>query len=244
MTWWGWTLWIVLASVMLVRARGMTGRARVASMRRRLSSGKQQTDSLSMVRTDRLIREQDHELWPEKDHRHVNCVFCGPGPIQQGMVPSEYKHPFFKAGTEEEFDGYSHWTKDVLVPTLAEYAEVVSSRVVANDKNTGMHTIMLDIDMPVTLVESTTSGHYHLYIDHLVSWGQYKKLLRSLQVCGLIEDGFYKMSVTHGATYLRPPWVKKQIKPKYRGKIGKRLAAGAWIGTTKWMKDNARVRKP
>ena len=241
MTWWGWTLWIVLAWVMLFRAHGMTEGLHVAAFRRRLSEPKRNQVSASLAKTDRLIREQEHELFPDEKHKHRDCVICGPGPILQGMVPSQYEHPFFKDGKETVHDSYSSWERDCLVPTMAEYAETVSSKVIANEEVTGLHTIMLDIDMPVTLVESSTPGHYHLYIDHLITWSMYKQLLRAMQSCGLIETDYYKMSVSHGATYLRPPWVRKQSKPRRKRK--RDLVAAVWTNRTLWMSTKHPLRR-
>jgi hypothetical protein len=79
----------------------------------------------------------------------------------------------------------------------------------------GWHTVMVDIDKDVRLVPSTTSGHWHLYIDVAMPWWRYRKLLRALKNAGIIEPGYYRASIMRGHTALRLPWVKKEaLKPK------------------------------
>jgi O-acetyl-ADP-ribose deacetylase (regulator of RNase III) len=72
------------------------------------------------------------------------------------------------------------------------------------------HTIMLDLDVPATLVPSTTEGHSHLYIDVPLTWSRYTELLRTLGKLGIIEGGYMGASISRGYTSLRLPWVKKE----------------------------------
>lgn len=164
--------------------------------------------------TDRFIRENEHAMWPDKTFNHVNCAVCGPGPLYQGMVPSTHQHPFYKMGKEWRTDGYGGWEVDAPVASMPDTAEMVSSSVVEDDKATGTHTVMLDVDLPAALVESSTPGHYHLYIDHVMTWTAYKKLLKALAEAGVIEHEFYRASLANHATMLRPPWVRRtESKP-------------------------------
>jgi len=165
--------------------------------------------AIEMLDTDRAIREQDHELWPNQKFDHVNCTICGPGPLLQGLVPSKHEHPFFSTKKEWVSDGYGSWQVERLKGTLPEYATTVSSTVLEDGRPTGKHTLMLDLDFPVTLMESTTTGHHHLYADRLMSWPQYKGVLRAMKNAGLIEKDYYKAACRQQATMLRPPWVKK-----------------------------------
>ena len=71
------------------------------------------------------------------------------------------------------------------------------------------HKVLLDIDMPVLAVESSTPGHYHLYIDKELSWSEYHGLLEALKRCGIIEAGYYEASRRRGFTSLRTPWTPK-----------------------------------
>jgi hypothetical protein len=166
-------------------------------------------EALTLNDTDRFVRDQEHEIWPDKKLDHVDCAVCGPGPLKQGMVPSRYGHPFFVKGIEERSDGYGTWKIETVKAALAENAEMVSSQVIEDGTYTGKHTLMLDLDFPVTLVESTTTGHYHLYADHLMTWRQYRGVLKAMSEAGLIEQAYYRAAVRQSATMLRPPWVKK-----------------------------------
>lgn len=72
-----------------------------------------------------------------------------------------------------------------------------------------MHMPALDIDLPCSLLPSTTRGHFHLLIDKAVPWAQYADLLRVLAACGVIEDGYYQAALRRGATFIRMPGTRK-----------------------------------
>jgi len=73
------------------------------------------------------------------------------------------------------------------------------------------HAVLLDIDYPAHLIESSTAGHYHLYLDvpNGVPHEKYMALLKLLGECGVIEKGFADVSVARGHSDLRLPWVSK-----------------------------------
>lgn len=81
-----------------------------------------------------------------------------------------------------------------------EEANLVSSEV-----GGGMHMPAIDIDLPCKLIESSTPGHYHLYIDKELTWRQYEALLKIMVNVGIVEEGFLKMARKRKATYLRLP---------------------------------------
>lgn len=72
----------------------------------------------------------------------------------------------------------------------------------------GQHAVTLDLDYDAQLLESRTEGHHHLYLDSRksVSWKQYKKLLKQMAKCGLLEDGYVEASIKKGFTALRKPY--------------------------------------
>lgn len=85
-------------------------------------------------------------------------------------------------------------------------ADIVTSEM--NDRP-GYHKPVLDIDMPVRVVDSSTPGHHHLYIDKEMSWKKYRQLLKALVKAGIVEEGYLGASVERGFTGVRLPWVKK-----------------------------------
>jgi hypothetical protein len=94
-----------------------------------------------------------------------------------------------------------------------EDAEVVTSKATVQfpyGATLTRHRPILDIDMPVTVIPSSTPGHGHLYIDKLLTWGQYKRLLDVLAEVGIIEHGYLNASIERGFTAVRLPWIKKK----------------------------------
>lgn len=120
-------------------------------------------------------------------------------------------------GHVEVFTGSEDGSLGAPVPeveTLDE-ANVITSKV-ASTANwmSPLHKVVIDVDMPVTLVPSSTPGHFHLYIDHLLSWSSYKELLLALVNAGIIQQGYFDSSIMRGHTTLRLPWIKKEDEPK------------------------------
>lgn len=164
---------------------------------------------MTVALVERDIHEREHLLFPDETHRHLNCRACGPGPLGRGQIPSAYNHVFYKTDRELRVDDYGgRWHVEVRKECSAEAAQVVSSEI---DDRRGFHTPMLDIDIPSRLVESSTPGHSHLYIDMEMSWRKYRFLLWALMKVGLIEKNYYKVSVKRKGTHLRPPWSDKTI---------------------------------
>lgn len=50
-----------------------------------------------------------------------------------------------------------------------------------------LHRPVLDIDLPVKVVPSTTEGHFHLYIDKEMPWSDYVELLEVMAKVGILE---------------------------------------------------------
>lgn len=73
------------------------------------------------------------------------------------------------------------------------------------------HAVLLDIDYPAHLIESSSPGHYHLYLDvpQGVKHADYMELLEVLGRVGVIERGYAEVSIKRGHSDLRLPWVKK-----------------------------------
>lgn len=105
-------------------------------------------------------------------------------------------------------------------------ANVVTSMV---ENNVTKHKVILDIDLPAALLPSSTPGHSHLYIDHELSWRDYKKLMKVLAKVGIVEPGFVDASIHRGYSAVRLPWVKK-TQEEMRISEMKRAAARAGEG--------------
>lgn len=121
-------------------------------------------------------------------------------------VPAPIKRAFFWADLGDPDDRIVQKRRRVS----EEKANLVSSLIDDGDEHTRMHAPVLDIDMPCRLVPSTTEGHFHLYIDKAMTWERYALLLNALMRAGIIEEGFYKMSMKREATFVRKPGIEKQ----------------------------------
>lgn len=90
-------------------------------------------------------------------------------------------------------------------------ANTITSQVM----NTGvanLHRVVLDIDRECTVIPSTSPGHYHLYIDAVMPWEVYSRLLAVLAEAGVIEPGYNGASQERGYTRVRLPWIKKELQ--------------------------------
>jgi hypothetical protein len=103
--------------------------------------------------------------------------------------------------------------KSHIVSSEVVKAEATAGSVLLGRSLAGTHTPLLDIDMPAALIPSSTEGHYHLYIDKEMTWREYKRFLKAMMKAGIIEKGYYKVSVKRKATQLRLPWIKKVEAP-------------------------------
>lgn len=117
---------------------------------------------------------------------------------------SNYPHKWYdvwplEVESSREFGTLPNYTWDI------EEATMMSSQVLGSD----LHTVMLDIDLPVTVLESSTPGHHHLFIDKKMDWSTYIDLLKALSRAGIIEEGYYHAALAQGATTIRMPWVRK-----------------------------------
>jgi hypothetical protein len=75
----------------------------------------------------------------------------------------------------------------------------------------GFHQVVLDIDWPAELLESSTPGHYHLYVQIPggVPWEKYEAFLKAAADIDLIQEGYAAVSMKRGHTDVRLPWVQK-----------------------------------
>lgn len=83
---------------------------------------------------------------------------------------------------------------------------LVSSRV---RFGTDLHLPVIDIDIPCQLVPSTTKGHFHFYVNKIVPWVRYVRLLRAMAACGIVEPGYLRAAELRKATFVRMPHIKK-----------------------------------
>lgn len=95
------------------------------------------------------------------------------------------------------------------------HANVMTSEILLSDVDRTWvgdgpwHAPVIDLDLPCELIESSTPGHYHLYVDAMVDHEAYMNLLDALHACGLIGDGYWHHSKERGYTVVRMPHSRK-----------------------------------
>ena len=124
-----------------------------------------------------------------------------------------------------------------ILPAEPYEATLVGSSTGKVTRNGSMHMPAIDIDFPCQLVESSTPGHYHLYIDVEISLEQYLGILAAMTKAGIVQQGFYRSAVRRGQTFLRRPGVKKEpaytpiqlkyLSPKRQRKLRKKAKGNA-----------------
>lgn len=99
---------------------------------------------------------------------------------------------------------------DEVDPWVSDYdsANCVISK---SSHEEDVHYPVIDIDVPIRVVPSSTEGHSHLYIDQPMDASSMWNILEALVEAGVVEDGYYRASKDRGFTCVRLPWVKKGI---------------------------------
>lgn len=98
----------------------------------------------------------------------------------------------------------------VILDAPVQDANIVTSLMdIPGHRDLTLHRPVIDIDKPVQVVESTTGGHAHLYIDHMMPWEDYLELLAVMVKVGLVEEGYLNASKARGYTAVRLPWISK-----------------------------------
>lgn len=116
-------------------------------------------------------------------------------------------HPF-PGNTLMRVDKMDDYDDETRTPVAhPDDANVVSSHF--GHPQFGQHRPVLDIDFPAALVPSTTPGHFHLYLDKLMSWDDYEKFLRVCGEVGILEPGYVNVSIERRHTAVRVPWIQK-----------------------------------
>lgn len=92
--------------------------------------------------------------------------------------------------------------------TLIEKVNVVTSQCAGFGE--GLHLPVIDLDFEAHLEPSTTSGHFHLYLDRTVTAEQLFRLLDVMADVGLVERGYAEASRARGYSSVRLPGVRKE----------------------------------
>lgn len=85
----------------------------------------------------------------------------------------------------------------------------LDANLISSKKINGAHALLLDLDSRSYVVDSTTSGHKHLYIDADLDLEALKEIVDVLAKHGIVEEGIQNQLARRGFLSLRPPGDKK-----------------------------------
>jgi hypothetical protein len=108
----------------------------------------------------------------------------------------------------EDADVITSWTGQTEEPKVPAGPNDWSA--LAHQPET-FHRPILDLDMDAHLVPSSSAAHHHLYLDKVLKWSDYVKLLDVLAELGIIEPGYRDASIAREFTAVRLPWVAKAL---------------------------------
>lgn len=119
-----------------------------------------------------------------------------------------------------DFDD-SYDTDRTVVVDL-DQANLITSMVAGPEGTAGnLHKLVLDVDLPVKVIESSTPGHFHLFIDHAMTWPEYLAVIEALSAAGIVEPGYLAAAQRRGHTAVRLPWVRKPGAPSLDELLGR-----------------------
>jgi hypothetical protein len=96
------------------------------------------------------------------------------------------------------------------------YSALEKANILSSEMETSPnHRPVLDIDMPITVLESSTPGHHHLLIDRPMHWSNLVKLLDVMGEIGILERGYVDACKARGYTAVRLPWIRKESDNGY-----------------------------
>lgn len=73
-----------------------------------------------------------------------------------------------------------------------------------------LNCLFINFSVPADLIQSSTIGHFHLYLDKELTYAVYKTLIETFVDVGILQQGILRRFNTSGQTFLRPPG---HIKP-------------------------------
>lgn len=124
---------------------------------------------------------------------------------------SQYTHLY--AYTTLEKDSAEGFHPEITKDVRLDEANLITSSIPSSGNH---HTFMADIDMHCAVVPSSTPGHFHLYIDKVLTFEQYMRALSILAEVGIVQHGYAESCRIRGYGCLRLPWVNKEdeLKPR------------------------------
>lgn len=106
-------------------------------------------------------------------------------------------------------------TKDSpMVMTTPPRANLISSKAYEVD-GISYHTPIFDLDIDARLVPSSTPGHWHLYLNRVITDTEYGNILKAFNEAGIVQNGIIKEQwEKYGQTTVRLPGIQKKVGDK------------------------------
>lgn len=111
----------------------------------------------------------------------------------------------------DAFASPSPYPDVATIDSLAALTDIADRHILSHVHavGVGMHRPVIDIDLPVKVVPSSTPGHHHLFIDAPMEWATYLNLLDAMAAAGIVEPGYVTATRERGYSTVRLPWVRK-----------------------------------
>lgn len=84
------------------------------------------------------------------------------------------------------------------------------ANLISSKTTRGKHMPIIDLDYNFAVVDSSTQGHQHLYLNVEISRLKFTVLMLALWFAGVVETGYAVWSLRRGGNFVRMPGVVKQ----------------------------------
>lgn len=136
---------------------------------------------------------------------HIQVTACAKREAAQHVTPypgQVHRVVQFDPNADDYGDG-----NDEREVASTDYRANVATSEVKDAVNT--HKLLVDIDFPCKLIPSSTPGHFHLFIDKMISKYSLENILQAMANAGIVEHGYANAAIERGYTAVRLPWVNK-----------------------------------
>lgn len=183
----------------------------------------------NVVDIDKHDSDNDNPFDPYPNHGNEVCVQVSEeqantiaslledeGNLHAPAIDIDWRSELHTIGDHQELDVWCQWpfVSSNLHETarqLKYYCDkirsygFISAVLFSGDFRSIHYQLVFEPGVSVSLVPSKSYQHFHLYIEKPIPWYQYQDFLYFLNKMGIVQNGFFGMTVTRGMSHLRKP---------------------------------------